>query len=402
MSKRNFPDFIGAYFNYARDKFCPDKFHYWTGISLIAGALERKVFVRQGKWDYYPNLYVMLVAHPGIGKSAAIQIGVNNILSQLENINYIPQHVSEAKLVEIMGRSKVYYHGNKEIPHSSSYWVISEASNVLSEKAGGGDLIPLITDIYDCPNKWAKGTKKDGEDVYTNLCLNMISGVTFNFAQELILGPNSAGGFASRNIYVVHDTELIRYPTWESPLDNDEYKAKLIEDLQQINKMTGQFKLDQEFKNKYMEWFPINDKRNQNLKDVTLRHFMARNHTNIIKIAQVISASESNEMILTAKHWNHALEIVESINKKLPGLISSGATQQYGPIGMKYTIVNMLRKRKETGMGVLEIRNSVPFGSDMRYFQDALDALGATGVIKNTLVQGKPVMILINDPQDKL
>jgi len=399
VNKRNFPDFITAYYNYARDKFCPDKFHFWTGISLIAGALERKVFLRQGKWNFYPNLYIMLVAHPGIGKSAAINTGVNNILSQVEGINYIPQHVSEAMLVEMLGRQKVFYVGNREIPHSSSFWVISEASNVLSEKTGGGDLIPLITDIYDCPDTWAKGTKKDGVDDYTNMCLNMLSGITFNFAQELILGQNSAGGFASRNIYVVHDTTMVRYPTWESPLDNKEYRNQLVEDLIQINTMSGQFKLSPEFKEAYLEWFPINDKRNQTLKNITLKHFMARNHTNILKLAQIMSASESNELLITLDHWNKAKDIIGNINKQLPGLISQGGGIIYGIGGMKQMIVNKLREQK---FGLQNLRRALPYDTDMRFFMDAIDDLGKSKIIDQNIIEGKALFYLLNDPQDKL
>jgi len=243
VNKRNYSSFLDEYYKYAADGFCPNKFHYWTGISLIAGALERKVFIKQDKYNFYPNLYIMLVSGPGMGKSSAMSIGVTGLLSQLDGMNFIPQHITEAKLVEIMSHRKSFYQGNKELIHSSAYWYASEGSNVLEEKKGGGDIIPMITDLYDCPVDWKKGTKIDGILELKNLCLNMLSGLTFDFAKRLILGANSAGGFASRNIYVVHNQLMVRHPTWESISANSEVKQKLIADLHEINKMTGQFKL---------------------------------------------------------------------------------------------------------------------------------------------------------------
>jgi len=400
VSKRNFPDFITAYFQYAQDNFCPDKFHFWTGISLIAGALERKTYIVQDKYRFYPNLYIMLVSGPGMGKSSAMQIGVNGIFNKLDNMNFIPQHITEAKLVEDLARQKVFYKGNKEFIHSSSYWYISEGSNVLAERKSAGDLIPMITEIYDCPGVFAKGTKADGSTKIVNACLNMLSGVTFDFAKRLILGQNSAGGFSSRNIYVIHNKVMVRNPHWENMALDTNMQADLIHDLSEINKMVGQFKLDKDFKQAYLDWFPVNDKRNQELKSSILRDFMARNHTNAFKLAQIFSASESNEMLITKDHWDKAIDVLTKVNNELPDLIAMGEQAQYGTVGLKHMIVNVIRKHP--GVNVKEIQRLMPFGADMRFFKDTLEALGASGVLGNTMINGKAGMIVLNDPQDQL
>lgn len=50
----------------------PEIFRQWGGISCVAGASERKVWIRSMKMDLYPNLYTILVAPPGISKSVAL------------------------------------------------------------------------------------------------------------------------------------------------------------------------------------------------------------------------------------------------------------------------------------------------------------------------------------------
>ena len=53
-------------------------FDKWVGYSVIASALRRKVSLQLGRLVYYPNIYVVLVAEPGVArKTQAIKYGVN-------------------------------------------------------------------------------------------------------------------------------------------------------------------------------------------------------------------------------------------------------------------------------------------------------------------------------------
>jgi len=333
-----------------------------------------------------------------MGKSSAMQIGVNGILSQLENMHFIPQHVTVAKLVEKLLQKKSFYVGNKEQYHSSAYWYASEGSNVLSEQKGGGDLVPMMTDLYDCPTLWEKSTIGSGDFKLTNLCLNMLSGLTFDFAKQLILGSNAGGGFASRNIYVVHNKVMVRHPNWESKGADDETKNKLIDDLVSINRMTGQFKLTPEFKEAYITWFPENDERNQKLSSSTLQHFMARNHTNLLKLAQIFSASESNEMLIELRHWTKARDVLESVNKQLPELIAMGERQQHGTVGIKHEILDVLRKYPAN---YKMLRDEIPFSCEKKFISESLLDMEDAGLISITMGQ-PPMYTLLRDPQDKL
>jgi hypothetical protein len=62
-------NWLKAYVEYASDKYCPPEFHLWTGLSVLAGACERKVWLSNRRVTYYPNLFVMLTTYPGVGKS---------------------------------------------------------------------------------------------------------------------------------------------------------------------------------------------------------------------------------------------------------------------------------------------------------------------------------------------
>ena len=49
----------------------------WVGVSTIAGALRRKVWIDQAYFKWYPNFYIILVAPPGIvAKSTTASLGM--------------------------------------------------------------------------------------------------------------------------------------------------------------------------------------------------------------------------------------------------------------------------------------------------------------------------------------
>src|SRR5690606_11504383 len=124
---RHFDNFLDAYLEYANDDFVPEKFNLWSGLSAIAGALERKVWLPWGDtFSYYPNIFVLLVALPGVGKSTALNkaIGLLQEMNLKDNrLKLIPSQVTEAKFIEMMGFSNPFHIGTQIYNQSSGfYW----------------------------------------------------------------------------------------------------------------------------------------------------------------------------------------------------------------------------------------------------------------------------------------
>src|SRR5215831_3135475 len=67
-------DLFTSFMDVTREDNVPEVFKRWSAISLIGGALERRVWTRTGSHGglsryTFPNLYVLLIAPPGTGKS---------------------------------------------------------------------------------------------------------------------------------------------------------------------------------------------------------------------------------------------------------------------------------------------------------------------------------------------
>ncbi len=351
---RIFPDFLSAYEEYANDKFVPPQFNTWSALSIIAGALERRVWLPWNTtYSFYPNIYVLLVSKPGQGKSVSLKKAVDllqHVHRKTSTINIMPSQVTEAKFIELMGtgRSFMDTSSGKEILvfQNAGYYYASEASNSLRNIFG--DFIACLTDFYDCPSEWERATKKDGKKiVLKNVCMNLLAGSTFDYLGKLVSDENIQGGFASRLIYVVQNEAEIKTQKWQNGQDAaankliNEYEAALLQDLIKISTLTGPMTAVPAFGKAWESWYPAHQKKIYAHKSEKLQSILARTNTNVLKISMLLSAAESDDRVMKLKHFEKAVELVEGINAEVPGIFRESKASQ-GPNKGGNVLANMI------------------------------------------------------------
>jgi len=68
-------DFIDEFMEYTENTPSPEIYRLWSAISMVAGALERRVWTVSGDNVDYANLYILLVGTPGTGKGVIRHVG---------------------------------------------------------------------------------------------------------------------------------------------------------------------------------------------------------------------------------------------------------------------------------------------------------------------------------------
>ena len=66
---RKLENWIDSFATLFGESGAPPMFRTWAAISAVAGVMERRMSVNVGYGPLYPNMYVVLVAPPGIGKT---------------------------------------------------------------------------------------------------------------------------------------------------------------------------------------------------------------------------------------------------------------------------------------------------------------------------------------------
>ena len=219
MTTRNYADWLKAYLKYAEATEAPQHMHFWSGVSAVAGALRRKVWIDQAYFKWYPNFYIVLVAPPGIvSKSTTVGIAMD-LLRKVPGIHFGPDVVTWQSLVERFASiTEAFEYQSEYHPMSAMTLESSEFGNLLDPQDKG--MIDLMVALWDGKQGgFEKSTKSSGNDVVENPWINLIacttpSWINGNFPEYMI-----GGGFTSRTIFVYADqkAKFIAYPGLRLP-----------------------------------------------------------------------------------------------------------------------------------------------------------------------------------------
>lgn len=401
---RNFPDFLTGYCDYAADAYCPPQFHQWVGLSVIAGALERKVWVAPAHIKQYPNIYCLLVSHPSTGKSTALERGVD-LLEELKtnhnaDFKLIPTQITEPGLVDMMGTLASIEIGTTIVRHSSGYFYASEASQCALQNLHG-DFNATITLFYDCPRIFRKKIKMENHvNEIPNICFNVLAGSTFDYLKNIINEDSVMGGLASRFIYVIHRDRIVREPKWDAERKVDEQKRKLLlADLARINQLKGKFKPTPEFIQLWEDYQPEFDKFLIGLKSPRMESIMARKSTNLLKVCMILSASERDDLVLNESHWEKAKGFIDDITKDNALILSSAIIAQTDTQASMNQLILQTVRSHGGATSMISLRSAIfRQGNDVAKFEPTLKFLIDSRKVQLTSVKGSPGIELLVDP----
>jgi histone H3/H4 len=315
---RRLKDWLKSYLEYTSLSESPDVFHFWVGISTLAGALRRRVYIDQRYFEWTPNFYIILVAPPGVvSKSTTIGIG-HSLLREVEDIRFGPdsgtwQAIGGAlqDAIELVPKTPGDFEGDME-----EMSCITCAPGELGTFIDFQDrkLIDTLTSLWDGQRGvFEHKTKSSGNIEIKNPWINIISATTPSWLRRNVPEESIGGGFASRVVFVFGEKK--RHLTAYPGLMGDVAKYKLLRedllhDLKEISTMLGAMTLTDEAVAWGTEWYE-NHWRSRPIHMASDRFdgYLARKQTHIHKLAMVIAASQSSQLVVRKHH----LEAAETI-----------------------------------------------------------------------------------------
>ncbi|MDE3023542.1 MAG: hypothetical protein KGI54_17110, partial [Pseudomonadota bacterium] len=237
---RELQDWLEAYLTYTDNSESPLSYHTWCGLSVIAGALQRRIYLKWGLGQViYPNLYVVLIGPSGrTRKGVALGIA-KDFLKQIKTISIAPESSSGRQaMILAMKRSFINFQDPTD-GKVKFHCAITAFSEELSVFLGQGDIAYLsnLTDWYDSKDDWEYETVGRGKDTLQGLCLNLMGGTAPDWIQSMIPPEAVGGGFTSRVIFVVEERKRKIVPEHFVTDAEKELQGKLVRDLERISKL---------------------------------------------------------------------------------------------------------------------------------------------------------------------
>lgn len=178
------------------------------------------------------------------------------------------------------------------------------------------------------------GHERRGNDVRIKIKspqLNLLCGLTPSTMLDVI--PESAWGqgLMSRMIMVFSDEHIIgddfEKVTREIPGD-------LVDDLKQINSITGEFKVTEEYKKLVLAWRENGESIDGIAKPShpKLLHYNSRRRVNLYKLSMIASIDKSDVLLLDRDAFNTAMGWLLEAEATMPDIFRAGAQGADGKV----------------------------------------------------------------------
>lgn len=337
---RELDDWLTSYLRYTENSEPPRTYHTWCGLSLIAGALQRKVNLQWGFETLYPNLFVVLVGPSGKARKG-VALGIaKEMLTNVPGVSVAPESSSREALVLAMKRANINY-TDPDTGQIKFHCSIAAFSEELSVLLGQKDikLLANLTDWYDSKNTWVYETVGRGRDALEGLCVTLVGATAPDWLQSMLPQEAIGGGFTSRVIFVVEERKGKTVPKHILTQEEIELGESLRRDLERINNLRGAFTFTPAGERAYVEWYEEQDARLNRgdlaVSDPRFSGYCERRTTHIRKLMMLLSASRGDDLELSVEDFRRAKATLEEVEKKMGrtfgGLgkaVTSEATQQ--------------------------------------------------------------------------
>jgi hypothetical protein len=370
---RKCENWLQTYIRYTSGQESPERFHLWCGISVLAVALERRVWVDRGFYTLFPNLYIILTSGSAIArKSTAIHHAVKLLRTALPDINFISQRITPQALITEFG---VQY---KKTGVSSAYIVADELALFLGTSLQDATLVHVLTKAYTSDEICDYHTIARGKEVCNNMCVNLLGGTTPEWVKDSLPPYATAGGFAGRILFIFQPGpgKKVAYPSLTE--EQKGWREDLISDLSEISKLQGAFRMDKEAIEMFETWY--NDVFNPDGQDIYLKGYYGRKHDTLLKVAMIRSVSLGDSMTITGEDIELSLKLINQNEKFLPGVMQRIHSTAFGD-EQGVVLAAIERRQGEKGVSYSDLLRALSYRINAKQLQETLRGLAGGEMI---------------------
>lgn len=313
----------------------------------------------------FPNLFVMLVGHPGVGKTRAIREG-RNFVRDLPEFHLSPISMTFASLVDTLVKSKrVLIRPGEDAMEYNSMYICSDELGAFIHKYDN-EMIDGLSAFYD-PDPYQQVRRTSDVNIkILSPQVNMLCGSTPQNLTDLMPEKAWGQGFTSRLIMIFSDERILGDDFAEHiPID----RADLVHDLEIINGLVGQFEVTEAYRTAVNNWRQLGEPPVPN--HPKLIHYVTRRRAHLYKLSMVAAIDRSNALILTQDDFNIAMGWLLEAEEHMIEIFKAGATNADGQAIEE--IVHLI-KIHDKGQGVSE-------GRILRFAQERLPSQSIPRII---------------------
>jgi len=377
--------FLELYKKYTENNETPEIMHLWVGLSTLAGACEKRLWIDRGIFKIYMNLYVVLVGPPGVvAKSSSIGLG-RNMLKQL-GYNVFEDSVLKEKIIQEMCElEKAVTIGDYTFYHSSITYIASELNVLL---ASGVDMIKFLVNVWDKDDLLTYKTKNSGVYEINNPYFNLIGAAVPEWFGANVIADMNSTGFLARLIIVYEDQKRRKVPDPTPTQEQLTAKREAMNILAKIGDMYGPITFTRDATEFYNKWYEKQDI--DTTQDYRIVGYLERKvKTHVLKIAGLMAVGDLRQEI-TVSDLERAIHILNKIEPRMRTAILLSGANRIAPFVQK--AVALLEARG----GEMPIKDVVrAFYTELNkdQFKELMELLEDLGYAETRVSRGKKCLV---------
>lgn len=387
-------DWIDGYLKLTENTEPPEIFHTWVAISGIAACLQRKCVLPWGRLNFYPNFYIVLISPPGRARKGTAMDPIMEFMEEPRlGIKLAAEAVTREQLIRELKNAgdTVTTLDGKLLNHCSLTICNSELTVFLGYR--NLQLLSDLTDWYDCKRHWTYRTKNSGTDIINGVWVNILGATTPALIRSSLPLDAIGGGLTSRIVFIYAGKKRRTIPDPFVTIQEQELGVKLLNDLERIVIMQGNFRPDKSFIEAWTEWYLLND-GNPPFTDEIFAGYCERRPALVMKLSMIMSTSRSDSLIITGNDLLRGVAILEEAEQTMPLALSGVGQGAHADVMSKLMQEIILRKEVTIDTLMWKFRNDVDKWSLDKMIQ-SMEAMGFCTYISNTH------KLLINENFDK-
>lgn len=313
----------------------PQVYHQWAGLSAMSSLISRRVWVDQGVYTCYPNMYVMLVGSAGIKKSTAMNVA-RKLIREIRTIPIAPPSITREALTLLMAEQdspckKSFKYNEKVHQYTHISLFANELVTLLNAGGNPMGMIETLTDIWD-QDVFEVKTKNKGTDLIPGPFVTILGCLTTETMGNLMNTKIISSGFSRRCMFVYSNDYGTAVPR---PKVTDEQVAAwdaCVARGKELQQICGQFVWDPEAEIWWDAWYTKAHEIKAQETDGMRQRYLQSKPEYVIKVAMLVTLSSTNDLVLTAEALEVALAYIEAIEPNMTVAFEGTGRNELSPI----------------------------------------------------------------------
>ncbi len=285
-------NFVDLFLQHTKHYESPTSFWKWSAFTTVAAVMRDNCFRRMGDHKIYPNVYTLLLADSAVHRKGHPIKLCEELVKHAKTTKVISGRSSIQGILDELARGETDKVTGKVTAGGSALFSASELSaGIVSDP----EAVKILTDIYDFKDEYTSRLRGTGIFRIKNVCFSLMAASNEELLRDVYDGKAIFGGLLGRT-FLIRPDEFRPANSLFNILDQTESFKCLVESLQRMARLHGEFEITPAAKDVYEGWYGPFRKSYEHKQDRS--GVSGRIHTSVLKLAMILAVNDTGRLVI--------------------------------------------------------------------------------------------------------